>query len=394
VVLVVSTVLAVAVGSALAWTSTTRTVQPRAGDDHGWFGRGLQLPGDALAVSVSQAQVDAVLSARAETFRDRSGVPFRRYSVTRESTSPLDPGSLASGRVQVPVEVASRLPGDRGITKTRGTAAFRFVDGRWRLLGVRLRHPELWDLSRVEVVRGGRQLVLVARQASVDPQVLAEEVDLALRHVDEAWPGAGRGRVVVEVPATADALRRLVGRGGDTLAGVTSLHDDGTGPVVRVRLNPEMFAGIGPLARQILLRHELTHAAQYAGASGPMPAWLTEGTADYVGYLGSGVADSVVASTVLADVRAGRMPESLPTDADFGFTRGEDARRRAYELSWVACRAVVDRFGQDRLFALYRAVQSGEGTLEERQRTAVRQVLHLSPAELTALWQDWLRGHA
>ena len=49
----------------------------------------------------------------------------------------------------------------------------------------------------------------------------------------------------------------------------------------------------------------------------PAPLWLSEGMADYVGYLGLGLPRSRVAAPWLAKVRAGTAPRRLPSDADF-----------------------------------------------------------------------------
>jgi hypothetical protein len=160
-----------------------------------------------------------------------------------------------------------------------------------------------------------------------------------------------------------------------------------------VQLDPRAFPDLVPLARQILLRHEITHAAQFAVDSRRVPAWLTEGTAEYIGYLGSGLPDAVVAGSVLADVRAGVVPRRLPADGAFGLAGGSADRRQSYEVSWAACRSIVDRYGRAALFRLYGALRSGPRN-DGAVATALNRVLGLSPREFTAQWQTWLRSQA
>lgn len=339
------------------------------------------------------AVVPTAQRAQATVYRRLTAVPFDRYEFS-DDVVPPGVGTLATGRAAVPVHLRSRLEGEGVVSRDRAVARFRFEGGRWRLLGVAPRHPAIWDLARVDVVRSARSLVLAApgTTTAVD---LAAEVDQAVAAVDDVWPLRWPGRVVVVLPRTPAQLTRLVGEPGSaSLAGVTSFHGFDSGSVVRVQLNPALFAGLVPLAEQILLRHEITHAAQYARTDDQVPVWLAEGTAEYVGYLGSGVPARVVAPSVLADAAAGRVPAGLPTAGDFAFTGGATGRRVAYERAWTACQMVADRYGQRALFALYRAVGDGHGTAVERQRAAVRAVLHVPYRTFVQQWQIWLRSRA
>lgn len=408
--------LAVAVATAWVWVQWRPEPGPPTGT--GWFVRQVTTGAQDVAVRVTGAQLDHLLAQRSTalrrsdqaaflagvaprtrpaegaTFVRLSAVPFRSYVVHRQDEAAFAADALRSGVLRVPVRIRSRLDGDPARSSAAARATFRLGDGRWRLVSVVPRRPELWDLARVSVVRGEHSLVLAASGAG-DVALLAAEVDAAARAVDAAWPLRWTARVVVELPADVGQLQRLVDRpGAQNLAGVTSSRDDGDGPVVRVRLNPETYRGMVPLARQILLRHEITHAAQYAQPYRNLPIWLVEGTAEYLGYAGSGVPDDVVASTLLGEVRDGRLPRALPGEQQFGFTRGETDRRRAYELSWAATRAIVDRYGVDRLFAFYTAVLDADGSADARERAALRDVLGISGGEFRQLWQAWLRSRA
>lgn len=98
---------------------------------------------------------------------------------------------------------------------------------------------------------------------------------------------------------------------------------------------------------------------------------------------------TVVAEELTADVRAGRVPAKLPTDAEFG---GANKRlAQAYEGAWLACRMIADRWGQPALLRLYQAV--GTSTLPRAAAVdaAMQSVLHLSTAAFVREWRSYLR---
>jgi hypothetical protein len=119
------------------------------------------------------------------------------------------------------------------------------------------------------------------------------------------------------------------------------------------------------------------------------PYWLAEGFADYVGYLDSGATVRSAARELAVDVRSGRLPKVLPTERDFA---GDNRRlAQAYELSWLACRLIVERVGRAGLVRFYRAVSEQPGTPEGALVAALRSELRMTPAEFVAAWRDHLR---
>jgi len=408
--------LALVVTAGLVWSSA-RATQPDASST-GWFSQASADVSHRFAAELTKVQLQQLLRERTRGVRASSQVPFlagvapdaradqrtdfarldpvpfRAYRLDLSESLRLSPDMLSSGAVVVPVKVSLRLPFDPAVARDTADASFRLVKGRWRLVDVAPRHPEIWDLDAVAVARGARSLVL-SDPAVMSAGVLAGEVDVAVRAVQAVWPGDWSRRVVVVLPSSGADLETLVGvPGSGGVAAITSSRDTSGPAAVRVQLNPQVFPGLVPLARQILIRHEITHAAQYAASTRGVPAWLAEGTAEYIGYLGSGVPDEVVASSVLADVRSGEVPRRLPTEKDFELSGGSGDRRQAYEVSWAACRMIVDRYGRPALFALYDAVRDLPQSESGRQATAVRQVLGVSPGEFTAQWQAWLRSLA
>jgi hypothetical protein len=406
----------VLLAAGLVWSSTAPT-DPNVRAS-GWFGAAADEVAQGFAAQVTTGQLRRLLRERTRGVRASSPapflsgvapaarpaqrvdfarldvVPFRGYRVSLTRSFRLPPDGLRSGSLEIPVRLAVRLPFDPVVARDTADATFRLVHGRWRLVDVAPRHPEVWDLDTVAVARGARSLVL--SDPSVMPAAaLAGEADVAVRAVQKVWPGPWSKRVVVVLPSSQEDLETLVGvAGSGGVAAVTSSRDTSGPAAVRVQLNPGVFPGLVPLARQILIRHEITHAAQYAQSTKGVPAWLAEGIAEYVGYLGSGVPDSVVAASVLAEVGRGVVPPRLPTDRDFRLGDGSGDRRQAYEVSWAACRSVVDRYGRQALFDLYDAARDLPAARSARTGAALREVLGVSPRQFTAQWQSWLRSRA
>ena len=230
----------------------------------------------------------------------------------------------------------------------------------------------LWA-EGMTVARGTRSLVAGHHAPAGLLDDLARRADVAGRRVTAVL----RRPVspVVLVPASAAEAAVLAGTG--SLEGLAAVADGG-----RVIVVPEFFARLTPTGRDVVLTHELTHVA--AGTGG-LPVWLREGFADYVAYREAGLAVSVAAAELAAEVRAGRPPERLPGAADFA--PGGDGLARAYQAAWLACRFLAARCGEETLVRLYREARTGGveralaslglsiGTLTERWRSYVRDQL-------------------
>lgn len=253
--------------------------------------------------------------------------------------------------------------------------------------------PDLWDLGPVSVVRGERSLVL-GTVPEADLGRYAEETDHAAAHVDKVWGSEWPRTVVVMVPATQQEMARLLLRPDDAgleqIAAVTTGEmglDQAGASADRVIVNPGGFAQLGPLGRQVVLTHEITHVATRATTAEAVPIWLSEGFADYVAYQDTGVSTAVIAQDVLDRVRAGDGPVTLPTSVDFDPRRGDIAP--AYSGSWLAARLIAERWGEDALVQLYRSVAGGTPTSQ-----ALPQVLGVDEETLTQEWLDYLEEQA
>jgi hypothetical protein len=101
----------------------------------------------------------------------------------------------------------------------------------------------------------------------------------------------------------------------------------------------------------------LTHLATGAAIS-PAPLWLVEGFADYVALRGSPPSDRGVVADLAWQVRRAGVPEGLPGRERFG--AGGRSLAAAYQGSWLACRLIASRAGEQALVRVYDRVSAGE----------------------------------
>jgi hypothetical protein len=242
----------------------------------------------------------------------------------------------------------------------------------------------VWLLGRLEVQRVGPALVLSLQSPLTEG--VADQTRRAVRDVRRvltAWDGG----LVVVLPETTAQLEELLAadeNAYDSIAAVTASADGRSDPTapVRVVLNPPVFLGLGPIAGQVVLSHEATHAATGATYR-DMPLWLVEGFGDYVALKGQPVPLETAAGQALESVREEGPPDELPTEGDFSTeAHGLGA---SYEAAWLACRLIAQEYGHDSLLRFYRVV-SRTGDVD----AAFERVLGTTEEDFTQDWQDYL----
>jgi hypothetical protein len=338
----------------------------------------------------------AFRAAQRQMFDNLVDVPLASWSYRLQRTgafplaSAVDPIRQAAGEV----ELDYRL---RGYDATPvGSTAYLTMsqrDGHWYVTSQTDGEPtgrhtavQLWDQGKVTAVTGAHSLVLgLGSQRALRPYT--ELADRAVPVVGHAWPGKWPGKAVVEVPGSEADMAALLGAQPPAYQGIAAvttaeLHGRGSAPADRIVVNPQAFAQLSPFGRQVVLTHELTHVATRTDTTPTTPLWLSEGFADWVGYSATGLAPPKTAEELAADVRVGRTPQQLPSDADFTTTSAGLAQ--AYEGAWLACRMVAEQWGSGALVSLYRAAG--------RQRTdaALRTVLGVGLDTFTARWRAYV----
>lgn len=284
------------------------------------------------------------------------------------------------------------------VTAGRALRLTRTADGRWYVADDRPARgsgQQLWDQGAVSVVHGEHSLVLGVRRSAVELRAYARLADRAVPAVSRAWGTGWSGHVVVLVPRSLQGMAGLLGSPASGYRGIAAVTTGETGapakaPADRIIVNPEAYGMLGDLGRQVVLTHETTHVATRRATNEATPLWLSEGYADWVGYLGSGRGPAQAAPELQRAVAEGRVPQALPADGEFAFSGDATKLAQAYEGGWLACRLIAERWGGVRLGAFYRAV-GRHGKRAGAVEGAMAEVLGTTPQEFTGLWREYLR---
>jgi hypothetical protein len=223
---------------------------------------------------------------------------------------------------------------------------------------------QIWDLPGLSVL-AGRSSIVVGNAPEVRMREYSTIAEAAISRVSGVWGTDWNSHVVIVTPSTNDQFAQLLSRssntGLDQVAAITQgvIEPGKRAQGDRVVINPKAFTALQPIGRRVVITHELTHVAARSSTTAAVPIWLTEGMADYVGYSGLDIPRERVASELLALVRAGKGPTALPTEVDFDPSRSKIAS--SYSGAWLAVCHLVDRYGQGKVVAFYRAVASAGG---------------------------------
>lgn len=259
--------------------------------------------------------------------------------------------------------------------------------------------PQPWDIPAMAVARSATTLVIGNAATALLNDYLTM-ADAAHARIAGVWGNALPG--VVIAPATVDdltaQLQRPDGSGLDQVAAITD------GPIMtgtpaasdRVYINPQAFARLTRDGRRVVLTHELTHVTVRGTTTRPVPIWLSEGFADYVGFTGLSLGPRTVAADLLTWVRAGTGPARLPVEGDFDPAQGVIAP--SYNAAWLAVTRMAQVHGQAKVVAFYRAV-AGELAVPPttaKDPTAVAKqafatVLGTTEEAFTADWLAYLK---
>ncbi|MEU7412527.1 hypothetical protein AB0B40_24955 [Streptomyces sp. NPDC042638] len=320
-------------------------------------------------------------------------LPLAAWSYRVTAVHHTASGATADAELSYRVAGYDRAPVDA----RRSLTLDRTADDSWYVTADRpagQAGQQLWDQGTVTVVRGAHSLVLGTGGSAAGLTEFARLADRAVPAVSGVWATDWSRRVVVLVPRSLASMAALLGSSAAEYRGIAAVTTGeagsrGRAPADRVVVNPEAYSVLGDVGKQVVLTHETTHVATRANTTAATPLWLSEGYADWVGYLGTGRTAQEAAPELGRAVRDGEPPGELPTDADFGFTSEPTELARAYESGWLACRMIADQWGPARLGAFYRAV-GAHGQRAGAVETALEQVLGTTPREFTARWRDYV----
>jgi hypothetical protein len=246
-------------------------------------------------------------------------------------------------------------------------------------------HREPWDLSRLEIHRSPRLMVLVDKGQTAFGRTVTTESEEALATVDRYWPGGWRGSVLV----SATDQERV--RGADFSSTDTDSSASSTGTYRSLpgdETKDGVFAGayvvVNPAEHkkvdEILLSHEFTHVAT-AALGGYEPLWLAEGVAEYVSWKGvEEISGPDEVADWETDVQRNALPRmtSLPSDSGF-----YDSQEDVYGVSWLAVRYLLRKIGISKLVEMYK-VMARDGWNDASRALAMRRYAGLTEQQLFA----------
>jgi hypothetical protein len=351
----------------------------------------------ARAATVTPAE-RSLRDAQAALLGNLARVPLAewRYTLQALDAFPLPPVLPERDRLAARVQLAYRLSGfdSEPVTATQYLTFGRDSGGDW-LLDSDSDHPggdtQIWDLGPVAVVQG-RSCLVLGLGGPTELKVLADQADRVVPVVSALWGPDWGQRTVWQAPLALDQFGRLLGVDPLAYGSIAAVTTGELGPAEaarteRITVNPQVWDSLNALGRQVVSTHETTHVATRAITEPWTPRWLSEGAANWTGYLGTGRTPQQIAPELLSDVAAGRVPTALPADA--AFDGSASGLPQAYEQAWFACRGVVLRHGGPALVGLYRAVAAtgGQGGQEKALDSALRRSLGTGLTAFTAQWR-------
>ena len=338
----------------------------------------------------------AFKTADAQVFDNLAGLPLASWSVSLADGHSAAKKAGAAHVYQVSESYELSGVDYKPVTDTR-YPTFVQHGGSWLLSSDQ--GTQIWDQGAVSVVHGSRSLVIgLGGEQRLKP--FADLADHAAAKAAKVWGAAGwKGDVVVVVPMNQAQVETLLDSAPGSLSGVVAITAGEGGqaltaaPASRVLVNPDAFDGEAPDAWQFFFDHELTHVATRAWTTAAVPLWISEGAADYTGYLGSSITtDRRFLELANAVSRNGWQPQSLPATDDFAGSG--DAVSRTYQISDLACALIAERYGQAKLVAFYKAVGTAPAGTADPVDHAFRTVLGTTTADFTVKWRAFVLNQA
>ncbi|MFL6003340.1 MAG: hypothetical protein ACJ72P_11065 [Nocardioides sp.] len=320
---------------------------------------------DRAAFLASVAGRDASFVADQTTyFQNLDQLPLARFAYS------LDPTSLSrTGHgYWATVEVTMQLDGYDARPVVRPDR-YRFTPqgrGRYAVASVTDQawesrnelDPQPWDLGPITVRTGHRVLGVFDAGSKASAHAVMGEVEKGISAVDAAIPYDWDDGVVLyalDDPAFLSGLHNAPGADPLSLDAVSfEVMATAAGRTVastRFVLNPDVLGDQGP-GRGRLIRHELTHVALGSRAD-DVPAWLSEGLAEYVSVRPMAPEDRAISGAALSAAEDGLT--SLPTDQDFAGPGAE----ASYGVSWWACEYLASAYTEPILWTLLEAMPEG-----------------------------------
>lgn len=351
----------------------------------------------------------------------RVGLSDVRFAVDPARLEEWDHDGYAES-VFAPVAITYSIKGfDPAPVSTVVGLTFGLRDGTWWLVddeGGQTRLPmgefyEPWLIGDVGVARRPHVVVVGDVKRTADNERLATSLERAAAAVRAAVPaGTWNGKVVAfastdptfinawfgtqaatpnsggaKEPATIAAeVRPMPGAPVyDTLAEFEPAS-------ARIAVTPLVLQGKDPRGEAVL-RHEITHVALALTGNGRVSTWLVEGMAEYVAYRsvsgsrvsGTGaLARRGLAESTWAQLRRGTWKPTLDNVPGVFYVGTTQKVSERYTSGWFACLYIASKYGEKKLFALYRAQAAADRDTPatEVETRTLKEVLGIDKATL------------
>jgi len=348
----------------------------------------------------------AFYQSQAVLFDRMATVPFASFSYS--VPDPLEDLGSARARQRYAPTAVSMFPveasfGFRGQDKSPFLARFYYTfavtRSGWRIEGQDDLPPplrsdvEIWDAGPVRTVSTSRTLVVFHPGDATLAGRLLTVAERGYAQVAASWSGSWDKRVVILVPRDQLEAQRLVrSRSLSEVAAVTSSAIE-AGPLHRllgnrIIVNTSLVKSYQALDLQVVLTHEMTHAAT-RGIGVGVPLYLVEGFADYTALRPLNAPLRVTRPSLALAVRTGRFTGKLPTRSQLV---GRDAAL-AYDEGSTFCLWVASTYGERKLQVLYSSFGDlpTDATRQDEDRR-FRRVLGISRATAETRWAAFVRG--
>jgi hypothetical protein len=345
----------------------------------------------------------AVYKRQARLFANYSKIGLSAFSYEVVGAYQTDVRDRYDAPTYLPATVLRyRIKGfDSGPVAQALVYTFVLRDGVWKIGGDSDVDKELpaggnaaaWDVEAVAVTTTRHTKVIGTRGDERLHEELARQVDRAVDEVSEVWSGDWSGKVVVIASRDPEVLssffrdpERSVKRTAavampvtrDVFGWVYRPGSSGEATGDRVIVNSAQLGRVGSLDFQLLMVHEVTHVATRAISAPGTPTWLVEGAAEWTALRGYVPDIDAMAPSVQKAIDG---PGLTSTPASRGFYGA--AADANYNVSWLVCRHIAERYGPRKLVRLYtRLGARSAGKAAPSEDAAIKETLGVTKAQL------------
>jgi hypothetical protein len=200
-------------------------------------------------------------------YENLSAVPFASWSYRLTALHRTGATATADAELSYKVKGYDTSPVTVGRTLTLRLTA----DAQWYVASdkpAKKSGQQLWDQGRVSVVKGVHSLVMGVGQSVAGLRDYRTLADHAVPAVSAAWGTDWARHVVVLVPGSLDGMAGLLGSPAASYRGIAAVTTgeaggSGNAPADRIIVNPDAYAMLGAVGKQVVLTHETTHASPH-----------------------------------------------------------------------------------------------------------------------------------